>query len=281
MAFFTRISSLPPPMILAGAVLVGCSGSVMVGASGSTTGGSTTSASTTSGSTGSSSSAGSGGNTSTGSSSSSGGGATAETCQALEMAAVKQLEAVAGQNLSCTVDADCVEINVGPSGWCAAPCGVLTDESGAQTVQSAATSACAPFLAAGCKPPILECPAFPPFLCVGGTCATYSVAVTPSPLPTLTRGVCGGLHLTYATGAASPDAHSAIAVLMQSSIGTVYADAACTTPVTTGSPEMTGTLSIPAGATSVDFGFMSATAGSGSLNVGPGIGGGEYTITVQ
>jgi hypothetical protein len=68
---------------------------------------------------------------------------------------------------------------------------------------------------------------------------------------------------------------------MQSSIGTVYADAACATPATTGSPEMTGTLSIPAGTTGVDFGFMSHTAGSGSRNVGPGIGGGEYGITVQ
>jgi hypothetical protein len=197
------------------------------------------------------------------------------------MAAVKQLEAVVEQNLSCSVDADCVEVNVGPSGYCAAPCGVLTDESGAQAVQSAATSACAPFLAAGCKPPILGCPAFPPFLCVGGLCATYSVGVTPSPLPTFTVGVCAVLHLAYSTGAGSPDAHSAIDVLMQSSIGTVYADAACTTPVTMGSPEMTGTLSIPAGTTGVDFGFMPDAAGAGWLNVGPGIGGGAYKITVQ
>src|SRR5271165_5869115 len=93
MAFFTRISPSGPPMILAGAVLVGCTGSVMLGASGSTTG-----ASTASGSTGSSISAGSGGNVSTGNSSSSAGGATSETCQALEMAAVKQLEAVVEQN---------------------------------------------------------------------------------------------------------------------------------------------------------------------------------------
>jgi hypothetical protein len=268
-------------MILAGAVLVGCTGSVMLGASGSTT-----SASTASGSSGSSVSAGSGGSVSAGSSASSGGGATSETCQALEMAAEKQLEAVVEQNLACSVDADCIEIGVGPSGDCAAPCGVLTDESGAQTVQSAANSACEPFLAAGCKPPLLECPAFPPFLCVGGTCATYSVAVTPSPLPTFTLGVCAVLHLAYSTGAGSadagsPDAHSAIAVLMQSSIGTVYADAACTMPVTTGSPEMMGTLTIPAGTTGVDFGFMPDATGNGSLNVGPGIGGGEYGITVQ
>jgi hypothetical protein len=140
-------------MILAGAVLVGCSGSVMLGASGSTSGGSTTSASTTNASTtGSSSSAGSGGSVSTGSSSSSGGGATSETCEALEMAAEQQLEAVVKQNLSCSVDADCVEINVAPSGWCAAHCGVLTDESGAPAVQSAATSACEPFLVAASEP---------------------------------------------------------------------------------------------------------------------------------
>jgi hypothetical protein len=281
MALFPRISPSGPPMILAGAVLVGCTGSVMLGASGSTTSGTTAN-----GSTGSSISAGSGGNPSTGSSASSAGGATSETCEALEMAAVKQLDAVVQQNLACSVDADCTEINVGPSGDCAAPCGVLTDESGAEAVQSAANSACKPFLAAGCKPPILECPAFPPFVCVGGTCAAYSVAVTPSPLPTFTLGVCTVLHLAYSTGAGSsdagsPDAHSPIGVLMQSSIGTVYADAACTMPVTTGSPEMTGTLTIPAGTTGVDFGFMPDATGSGSLNVGPGIGGSEYGITVQ
>jgi hypothetical protein len=264
MALLLRINRLGPPMILASAVMVGCTGAV-TGASGATSSGST----------------GTGGNRTTGISSSASGGATSQTCEALEMAAVKQLEAVVEQNLACSVDADCIEINVGPSGYCAAPCGVLTDDSGAQTVQSAANNACQAFLAAGCKPPLLECPAFPPFLCAGGTCATYSVSVTPSPLPTFALGACTVLHLAYSTGTGSPDAHSAIAVLMQSSIGTVYADTTCTTPVTMGSPEMTGTLTIPSGSSGVDFGFMSAAAGSGWLNVGPGIGGGQYRITVQ
>jgi hypothetical protein len=197
------------------------------------------------------------------------------------MAAFKQLDAVVEQNLSCSVNADCTELNVGPSGWCAAPCGVLADVAGAQTVQSAATSACQPFLAAGCKPPILGCPAFPPFLCAGGTCATYSVDVTPSPLPTFTQGVCTALHLTYSTQGGSGPATQAISVLMQTSMGTVYADTACTTAVTTGTPEMTGMLTIPAGASGVDFGFVPTATGSGWLNVGPGIGGGQYKITVQ
>jgi hypothetical protein len=212
---------------------------------------------------------------STGSSSTSAGGGTSQTCEALEMAAVKQFEAVVDRNLACSVDADCTELNVGPSGYCAAPCGALTNEAGAQAAESAANDACQPFLAAGCKPPILQCPAFPPFLCAGGTCATYSVQVTTSPLPTFTHGVCTALHLAYSTQSGSPPATQAISVLMQSSIGTLYADPACTTPVTT------GTLTIPAGSSGVDFGFVPAAAGSGWLDVGSGIGGAEYEITVQ
>ena len=102
------------------------------------------------------------------------------------------------------------------------------------------------------------------------------------PLPAFTHGVCTALHLDYSIdGAGSPDAPHAIVVQVQSSIGTVYADAACTVPVTTGTPTMTGTLTIPAGSSGVDFGFVPAAAGGGWLDVGPGIGGGEYSFTAQ
>jgi hypothetical protein len=52
----------------------------------------------------------------------------------------------------------------------------------------------------------------------------------------------------------------------------VYADRACTTPVTTGTPEMTGMLTIPAGSSGVDFGFVPSATGSGWLDVGSTVG---------
>jgi hypothetical protein len=81
------------------------------------------------------------------------------SCSELENEAAGQFGALAQQYLGCTTDDDCTRIAPQGAGQCVAPCGnVLTDEAGAATLQTAANTACEPFIAAGCKVPILRLP---------------------------------------------------------------------------------------------------------------------------
>lgn len=176
------------------------------------------------------------------------------SCADLEDAAQAGLAAVVQQNLACQGDQDCTSIFLGPSGWCAAPCSVLTNEAGAATVLDAAASLCSQFNAEGCKAPVVPCPAAPPAICAGGTCAVYDFYATQLS-PTLTHGACAAFQLNYKSFGGSPNAPHDLRVTMTASNGTLYADTACGTPMGDGG------VTIPAGSTSAAFGFEPAAPG--------------------
>jgi hypothetical protein len=184
-------------------------------------------------------------------------------CDDLAAAAASQFGPIVGQNVACGEDTDCVWTASDQGGDCVAVCGWLSNEAGVGPVQSAANRLCQPFLAQGCTAPAVSCPYFGPFICAGGTCASYTFDLTPYPLPTITHGVCAALQLNFSPSAGSPDAPHSLVVSMTASNGLLYSDTACTTPLTTGS------LTIPAGSSGVAFGFTPSAPGNCLLEVGP------------
>lgn len=195
------------------------------------------------------------------------------TCSDLEDAALQQFDPIVQQNVACSEDSDCVGTPSDQGGWCVAPCGWLSNEAGVAAVQSAANTLCQPFLAHGCVPPFLGCPAFGRIICAGGTCATYDFYLAPYPFPTFMHGVCTALKLNYGPSAGSPNAPRDLVDSITAFNGTLYSDPECTTPLTTGS------LTIASGSSSVAFGFTPTAPGSCSLDLGPG--GLTYSLTVQ
>jgi hypothetical protein len=196
------------------------------------------------------------------------------SCAALQATAEAKIAPVVQQNLACSDDSNCASTIFGPRGECAGACGAVTNKAGAATVQSAAGDLCEPFNAQGCPPPGVPCP-FQPILCAGGTCANYSIYLSPD-MPALTHGVCTALQLDYTSYGGAPDAPHDLAVGMTPSNGTLYSDPACTTPLTTGS------LTIPSGSSSVAFGFMPTSSGSVSISLGGPYGDGVvYPGTAQ
>jgi len=186
-----------------------------------------------------------------------------------------QFENVLRENLSCSVDDDCTTI----SGSCVAPCGTFVSKAGAAAVQNAATSLCKQY---NCPEQAISCPASDPLVCAKGTCATYSI-YAETYAATVQRGVCVALQLDFAINGTAAEAPHDMAVPVSVNGGTVYADAACKTPVTTdATPAPNATLTIPAGATSLAFGFLAADSGPCSIDVGSGgFGSADYTFTAQ
>jgi hypothetical protein len=206
----------------------------------------------------------------------------AGTCNGLSTEAQKQLEAVVQQNSACEADDDCVMTSVGRSGACAAPCGVLTSKSGAAAVVSAASDACQDFSDLGCAEPIVECPASPPSICSSATCTTFTISLAPSSLASLEHGVCQAFQLDYSDGV-GPKAPRDLAMSIQFTDGTLFADPACTNAVATSqsSSNATGTISIPAGAHDVAFGFVPANPGNAFVGVLGQVGGGIVSFDVR
>ena len=188
------------------------------------------------------------------------------SCGQLENEAAGQFGALAQQYLGCTTDDDCTRIAPQGAGQCVAPCGnVLTDQAGAAALQAAANTACAPFVAAGCKVPILGCPAQDELdICANGICEGWSAELTWS-ATTFVHGVCASFVITYhSTQAGTPVAPHDLAFALTAQNGSLYADPACTTVLTS------GTVTLAAGASQVSFGFVPLTAGqSGVSGVGP------------
>jgi hypothetical protein len=186
----------------------------------------------------------------------------AALCAGLADAALAQYQAVVEQNQSCNQDTDCVWSGGSLLGSCVSPCGTVTDQAGVGRVQAAATQACQAYNAQGCPAILLGCPAAPPLLCSVGACYSYSFGVTPR--ATLTHGVCQTFELGYyLNGNAPPPGapHDLVVPLSGASNGTLYADATCTTPLTS------QTLTIPAGSSQVAFSFLPTTAGTCGFTV--------------
>jgi hypothetical protein len=188
------------------------------------------------------------------------------SCSELENEAAGQFEALAQQYLGCTTDDDCRRIAPQGAGQCVAPCGnVLTDEAGAATLLAAANTACGPFIAAGCKVPILGCPAGDELnICANGMCAGWSAGLTWS-AASFVHGVCASFAITYDSTQSPPAvAPRDLVFALTAQDGSLYADPACATAMTGGS------VTLPAGANQVSFGFVPRSAGqSGVSGVGP------------
>ena len=190
-------------------------------------------------------------------------------CDDLEDAARHSFAAVL--DLACIEDSDCVWTTFDPDGWCISNCGTLTNDAGVASAQSAAISLCRSFVAQGCKPMQSSCRYAGPFLCAGGTCASYLFYLGPYPLPTITHGACTALEVDYDPSGGSPNAPRDLVVSLTASNGTLYADPACTMPLTTGS------LTIQSGTSSAAFGFLASAPGVCLLDVD----GGTYRLTAQ
>jgi hypothetical protein len=179
-------------------------------------------------------------------------------CAQLQSTATTQFEPILNQNLGCSADTDCV--HGAAADTCVAPCGTLTSDAGAAAVQTAADTLCQPFLAAGCKVPFYGCPVSGTTICAGGGCTTYGVVLSPYPPPSLDAGGCMAFQLSY-YGNAGPDVppHD-ITVSVRANGGMLYADGACTTPLT-GDSAAGDSVVIPAGTKSVPLGYASPDGG--------------------
>jgi hypothetical protein len=188
------------------------------------------------------------------------------SCSELESQAVGQFGALAQQYQGCTTDDDCTRIAPQGPGQCVAPCGnVLTNEAGAATLLAAANTACAPFIAAGCKVPVFGCPASDELdICAFGACAGWSAELTWSPT-SFVHGACASFVITYhSTQSAPAVAPHDLAFALTAQNGSLYADSTCTTLLTSGS------VTLAAGASQVSFGLVPLAAGqSGVSGVGP------------
>ena len=123
----------------------------------------------------------------------------------------------------------------------------------------------APFVAAGCKVPVLGCPAQDPLnICASGICEGWSTDLTWSATP-FVHGVCASFVITYhSTQSATAVAPRDLAFALTAQNGSLYADPACTTLLTSGS------VTLQAGASQVSFGLVPLAAGqSGVSCVGP------------
>jgi hypothetical protein len=178
--------------------------------------------------------------------------------------------------LACHADSDCQWSTVSQAGACVAACGALSNAASASDVAAAASAACAGFDVA-CSAPTPFCPSNSPPICATGTCATYSVDLSPetSTLGTLTVGSCVSFEaiftLGYPTYPKSSVAPHDIPVAVSATLGTLFADVACTKVLATIDPTTMyamGSLTVAEGASRASFGFRPSAAGDGVLEVG-------------
>jgi hypothetical protein len=185
-------------------------------------------------------------------------------CTALGDTAATELVRAQQGDLSCQTDSDCVWTPVNSDGWCAAACGGLTDVASAASYIDSAANLCKDYGSHGCTAPTLECPSSGPFLCASGTCALDSAVLSvAAPSSPITHGECSAFALDYVAPNGDTSAPHDIAVALVAYGGTLYADAACTTPLATGDK-----ITIPSGAHDVAFGFEAEAAGQVSISVG-------------
>jgi hypothetical protein len=89
----------------------------------------------------------------------------------------------------------------------------------------------------------------PTNICNVGSCTGWSPSLK-SQATSFVHGVCAPFEIDFTiAGSKTPAPHDIAFTMMTPVNGALYADAACTTPLTG------GTITIPAGASSVAFGF--------------------------
>jgi hypothetical protein len=165
--------------------------------------------------------------------------------------------------LACQSDGDCTVTFVDRDGLCAAPCGGLTNVASSAKLVAAAADACRSFDDLQCPPPELGCPRSPPTICAAGTCRFFDLVLSPLP-KTVTVGTCDVFHVVFTLEGAttSSAAPHDVATTLTASGGTLYSDESCTTPMTA------GTIIVPAGSTSIGFGFEASSPGNCFIGLG-------------
>jgi hypothetical protein len=187
--------------------------------------------------------------------------ADASSCTDLENTASALFYALADQYLACSSDNDCTRIHAAGAGECADVCGnVVTNEAGASALPVAATTDCQAFVAQGCSPPALGCLAYTMLtICMSGTCEGWKPSLSTT-ATTFVHGVCMPFEIQFVTDESQTAlAPHDIAFPMTTVNGTLYSDPECTMPLTG------GTVTLPAGANSVAFGFEPLDAGQWSV----------------
>jgi hypothetical protein len=178
--------------------------------------------------------------------------------------------------LACHADSDCEWSSVSQAGACVAACGALSNMTSASDVAAAASSTCAGFDTT-CSEPLPACPANSPPICATGTCATYDVDLSPptSTLGTLAVGSCLSFEAVFSVGyptyPKSSVAPHDIPVPVSATLGTLFADTACTQVLATIDPTTMyamGSLTVAEGSSRTSFGFRPTAAGDGFLVVG-------------
>jgi len=184
------------------------------------------------------------------------------SCTNLQNTASTLFYAVADQYLTCSSDNDCTRFHAAGAGECVDPCGnVLTNEAGVSALSVAATIDCQAFVAQGCSVPLSQCLAYTTLtICISGTCGGWKPSLSTT-AKTFVHGVCMPFEIQFVTDESQTAlAPHDIAFAMTTENGTLYSDSGCTTPLTG------GTVTLPAGANSVAFGFKPLDAGQ--WNVG-------------
>ena len=198
------------------------------------------------------------------------GDAAGACCSTLANTASTQVYAAAVPYLACSSDSDCTRIAFSGAGACALLCGeMLTNEAGATALPGVAATACQGFTAQGCQTAWLGCPLtgggsgdtpYPYDICASGTCANWTTRLTSSDAP-ITHGVCAELAIQYIVAySQTAVAPRDIDFAMTADNGTMYSDTACTTPLAD------ATVTLPAGTSSVAFGFEPLAAGQAGLS---------------
>jgi hypothetical protein len=173
----------------------------------------------------------------------------AALCQNLANQASAQFDPMLARYQTCAADSDCVEIHVDTC--VGGPCPqVRTNTAGAAALPAAATMECREFHGAGCQTLAAQCAAEDTVsICDAGACAGWHAAMEGT-ATTFVHGVCEPFEIDFTMkGSKTPAPHDIVFTMGTPSNGTLYADAACTTPLTG------TTITIPAGASSVAFGF--------------------------
>jgi hypothetical protein len=188
----------------------------------------------------------------------------AGTCDNLESAASAAFGTFVDQHAACAAETDCTLVTFTEPSYCASPCPVVVNQAGAASAVGVASQDCAQFNALGCSPPLVGCPSLGSPICAAGTCALYTLQLTVS--GAFVHGTCTALTETYEQSWVKGPAPRDLALTVTATGGTLYADGACTTPLSSSA------ITVPRGSDSTTFGFIPAAAGPFAVNTRDGSG---------
>jgi hypothetical protein len=183
----------------------------------------------------------------------------AGACNDLESAAATAFGTFVDQHATCATDTDCTLVTFTESSFCASPCGMVMNQAGAASAVGVASQDCAQFNAQGCSPPLIGCPGFGSPICAAGACALYTLELAES--GAFVHGACTALTEIYEQSWVKGPAPRDFALTVTATGGTLYADGACTTPLSSSA------IALPEGSTSTTFGFIPAAVGPFSVSI--------------